>query len=82
VRLIKEYNDYLDAHPALKTYVDQMDFAQVPNPIDYDALKISRHLAEAIERATVGNADPRAVLEESAARSNALLKASSGKATR
>jgi multiple sugar transport system substrate-binding protein len=81
VRLVKEYNEFLDAHPALKTYVEQMDVAQVPNPIDFNALKISRHLAEAIEKATVGNADPRAVLDEAAAKSNALLRMSAeGKA--
>jgi DNA-binding transcriptional ArsR family regulator len=45
VRNVKEYNDFLDAHPPLKTYVQQMDFAQAASPIDYDPLKISRHLA-------------------------------------
>jgi multiple sugar transport system substrate-binding protein len=76
VRSVKEYNEFLDAHPALKTYVDQMDVAQVPNSIDYDALKISRHLAEAIENATVGNADPKTVLDQAAGKSNTLLQAS------
>ena len=44
------------------------------SPIDYDPLKISRHLAEAIEKATVGDADPKTVLDEAAAKSNALLR--------
>ncbi len=82
VRGIKEYSEFLDAHPALKTYVEQMEVAQVPNPIDYDALKISRHLAEAIEKATVGNADPRTVLDEAAARSNALIQSRAERTTK
>ncbi len=71
---IKAYTDYLETHPNLKTYVQQMEVAQAASPIDYNPLKISRHLAEAIEKATVGGADPKTVLDEAAAKSNALLR--------
>ena len=74
VRGIKEYSDYLEQHQALKTYVAQMEVAQAANPVDFEALKISRNLAEALERATLGDEDPRAALDQAAAKSNALLR--------
>jgi multiple sugar transport system substrate-binding protein len=72
---IPEYRDYLDQHPALKAYVRQLEVGQAPNPIDYEGLKITRNLAEAIEQATLGNRDPREALDASAAKSNDLLRA-------
>ncbi|HTX99562.1 MAG TPA: ABC transporter substrate-binding protein [Bacteroidota bacterium] len=75
VRTVPAYAEYLESHPNLRTYVLQMDVAQAANPIDYNPLKISRNLAEAIEQATVGGEDPRTVLDAAAAKSDALLKA-------
>jgi multiple sugar transport system substrate-binding protein len=74
VHNIKEYKDFLEANPQLKAYVDQLDVAQAPSPIDYHGLKISRHLAEAIEKATLGKGDPKIVLDEAAKKSNQLLQ--------
>jgi ABC-type glycerol-3-phosphate transport system substrate-binding protein len=74
VLTVKEFQDYLVTDPALRAYVESMEFAQAPNPIDYHSLKISRHLAEAIERATLGKQDPAAVLNIAAERSNTLLQ--------
>ncbi len=71
---VKEYRDFLDQNPGLKAYVDQLSVAQAPSPVDFHGLRISRHLAEAIEKATLGNADPKTVLDEAAAKSNALLQ--------
>ena len=72
---IPDYAEYLGQHRALKAYVEQLDVAQAPRPIDFEGLKITRNIAEAIEKATLGRMDVTAALNESAARSNALLKA-------
>jgi multiple sugar transport system substrate-binding protein len=72
---IPEYQKFLDENPALKAYVDQLEVGQAPNPVDYEGLKITRHIAEAIEQATLGKKDPKTVLDEAAAKSNGLLRA-------
>ncbi len=71
---IPEYQKYLEENPALKAYVDQLEVGQAPNPVDYESLKITRNIAEAIEQATLGNTDPKRALDESAAKSNELLR--------
>jgi len=67
------YQKFLEENPPLKAYVDQLQVAQAPSPVDFFGLRISRHLAEAIEKATLGGADPKTVLDEAAAKSDALL---------
>ena len=79
VSQLKVYQDYLATNPELKTFVDQLEVGQSPSPIDFNGLKISRSLSEAIEKATLGNADPKTVLDEAAAKSDALLRAGAGK---
>ncbi|MCC6396919.1 MAG: ABC transporter substrate-binding protein [Bacteroidetes bacterium] len=74
VRSVKEYNDYLETDPPLRAYVESMEFAVAPRPIDYHSLRISRHLAEALEQATLGRKDPATVLRRAAAESNRLLE--------
>jgi ABC-type glycerol-3-phosphate transport system substrate-binding protein len=74
VMKIKEYEDFLQTNLGLKTYVEQMEVGQSPRPVDYYGLEITRHLAEAIEKATLGKMDPKTVLDEAAAKSNKLLK--------
>lgn len=71
---IEEYKKYLDEHPGLKAYVEQMEYGQSPPPIDHYSLEISRALAEAIEKATLGNVDPREALDEAAVKANRLLR--------
>jgi len=66
--------DFLAQNQALKAYVDQLDVAQAASPIDYHGMKISRHIAEAIEQAALGEKDPKTVLDAAAEKSNALLK--------
>jgi multiple sugar transport system substrate-binding protein len=73
VHAIPEYREFLAKNTALKAYVDQLEVAQAPGPVDYHGLKISRHIADAIEHATLGKEDPRAVLDAAAEKSNALL---------
>jgi len=42
--------------------------------MDYGALQITRHMAEAIEEATLGGGDPKAALDKAAAKSNKVLQ--------
>lgn len=71
---LKEYQDFLNLNPGLKAYVEQMEYGQSPRPIDYHSLEISRAMAEAIEKATIGNVDPKIALDEAAEKANRLLK--------
>ncbi len=74
VMTIPPYRRFLDDHPALKVYVDQLAEAESPGTIDYHSIEITRYLAGALEEALVGNADPRVALDEAAAKCNALLQ--------
>ena len=69
-----EYQRYLEGNSAHRAFVEQMSVAQVQRPIVYFPLEIERNLAVAIEKATVSGDDPRAVLAEAVAASNALLQ--------
>ena len=70
---VPEYQAYLQENPGLQAFVEQMQHTQTQRQIDYHQLEIQRALATAIERSTVGGADPRAALEAAAAESNRLL---------
>jgi multiple sugar transport system substrate-binding protein len=70
---LPSYKNYLAKDPALKAFVDQMAVGQARLPIDAHRIEINRFLAEAIEKATLGKQDPRAMLDEAAAKSDALL---------
>ncbi len=74
VTKIKAYQDFLQAHPGLRVYVEQLDYAQSPRPVDYHGLEITRYMAEAIEKATKGKIDAKTALDEAAAKSNQLLQ--------
>jgi len=71
---VSEFQEHLKNNPNFKVFVEQMEVGQAIRPVDYHGLKITRHLAEAIERSTVGNVDPQKSLSESARLSNELLK--------
>jgi multiple sugar transport system substrate-binding protein len=71
---VPEFKKYLDEHKNFKVFVDQMEVGRVQKSIDYGGLEVSRNLAEAIERVTVGNMDVKKALDESAEKSNRLLK--------
>lgn len=75
---VVEYQEYLKSDPPLRAYVESMDHARAPRPIDFHSLKISRNLAGAIEFATLGQKDPAAMLKKAAEDSNRLLQ-STGK---
>lgn len=74
VMRIQEYRDFLQTNPGLKAYVEQMEFGESPRPIDYHGLEITRILAEAIEKATLGKMNPIILLDEAAAKSDKLLQ--------
>jgi ABC-type glycerol-3-phosphate transport system substrate-binding protein len=71
---VPEFQDYLTKNPNFKVFVEQMEYGQAQRPIDKGGMIISRHIAEAIERATIGRIDPKRALDESAAKSNEVLK--------
>jgi multiple sugar transport system substrate-binding protein len=70
-----EYQDHLSRDPGLRAFVGQMPVARARRPIDYGHVEINRHIAEAIERAIIGDVDPRSALDAAAAKSNQLLRA-------
>jgi len=72
---IPEFQQFLAGRPHYKAFVDQMEYGHILRPIDYHGLEISRHIAEAIEKATIGRMDVKTVLDEAAQKSNELLQA-------
>jgi multiple sugar transport system substrate-binding protein len=69
-----EFQEYLKNNPNYKVFIDQMEFGRAMKPIDYGGLEITRHVAEAIEKATVGNMNARTALNQSAEKSNKILE--------
>jgi len=74
VMKLEDYQQYLRTHPRFAEYVKSLDFGRAPRPIDYNELETSRYIAEAIEKATLGNSDPKSVLDEAAQKANKLLR--------
>ena len=70
---VPEFQKYLVDNPNFKVFVEQMEVGQAQRPIDYGGLEITRHIAQAIENATIGNQDVREALREAAEKSNRLL---------
>ncbi|HAB52649.1 MAG TPA: hypothetical protein DCE80_10855 [Ignavibacteriales bacterium] len=70
---VPEFQKYLEDNPNFKVFVEQMEVGQAQRPIDYGGLEITRHMAQAIENATIGNQDVRKALKEAAENSNRLL---------
>lgn len=70
----QDYQNFLANDPALKAFVDQMQWGQGRQPMDFHRIEINRFLAEAIEKATLGRMDPKVALDEAAAESNQLLQ--------
>jgi multiple sugar transport system substrate-binding protein len=70
---VEEYRAFLEDHPGKKAFVEQMEFGQSPRSIDYYGYEISRQVAEALERATLGREDPQQALNRAAEQSNKML---------
>ncbi|MCF8260895.1 MAG: ABC transporter substrate-binding protein [Melioribacteraceae bacterium] len=73
VKEVPEFKQYLEDNPNFKVFIDQMEFGQAERPIDYGGMEIMRHIADAIEKSTVGNQDVQEALNESAKLSNKVL---------
>jgi ABC-type glycerol-3-phosphate transport system substrate-binding protein len=71
---VPEFQEYLKENPNFAVFVHQMDVGYVQKPIDYGGLEITRNIAEAIEKATIGNTDAKKALDEAAAKSNKVLQ--------
>ena len=71
---VPEFKKYLTDNPNFRAFVEQMEYGQAQRPIDYGGLEITRHIAEAIEKATIGRMNPRQALNESAKKSERTLK--------
>lgn len=68
-----EYREFLEDHPGMRGFVEQIPIARERPPIDFHRTEINQHIAEAVERAIIGNIDPAVALYEAAAKSNRLL---------
>lgn len=76
---VPEFEKYLEENPNFKVFVDQMEFGQAQRMIDYGGLEITRNFGEALERATIGKIDIKKALDESAEKSNRILRDSKNK---
>jgi len=72
---VPEFQQYLKENPNFAVFVHQMEFGNAQKPIDHGGLEITRNMAEAIEKATIGNIDAKRALDEAAEKSNKILKA-------
>ncbi len=68
-----EYVTYLQKDPALKAFVDQMQWGRARAQIKKHRIEINRHIAEAIERSTLGGQDPKIMLDETVKKCDLLL---------
>ena len=75
---LSEYQEFLKTHPRFAVYVNELKYGRSPCPIDYNGLEISRIIAEAIEKATLGKSDPKSDLDNATRKSNELLKSGGG----
>lgn len=71
---LKSYQDYLITDPALKAFVDQMQYGQAREQIDFFCIEINQTFAEAVEKSLVGGVDSKPALDEAAIKSNELLQ--------
>lgn len=70
---MKEYQEFLKRDDAMRVFVEQMRVGRARMMVDRHWVEINRLLAEAIEKATLGNGDPRVCLDEAVDRANRLL---------
>src|ERR1035437_3544392 len=69
-----DYKAFLEKDHAMKVFIEQISIAIQRPSIDNYYININQHIAEAIEKTLIGNMDPQRALDESAAKSNELLK--------
>ena len=71
---LPSYKEFLDRDPAMKSFVEQIEISQARASIDFFRVEINQYIAEAVEKAIIGNADIKTVLNEAADKSNKLLR--------
>jgi ABC-type glycerol-3-phosphate transport system substrate-binding protein len=70
---VPEFKKYLNKHPNFRVFVEQMSVGQANRAIDYGALHVVSHIAQAIEKATVGRMDVKKAFDEAAEKSNKTI---------
>lgn len=70
---LAEYQSFLEKHPHMKSFVDQLSIGQGRAAIDYHRVEINQSIAEAVEKAILGKTSPKDALDEAARKSNQLL---------
>lgn len=71
---LPEYKSFLENDPAMKSFVDQIAISKARANIDYFRVEINQNIAEAVEKAILGDIDIKQALDEAANKSNRLLK--------
>ena len=71
---VPEFQAYLKSHPNFRVFVESMAFGQAERPIDFGNIEIQRHIADAIEKSTVGNLDVQQSLDESVQKSQQIME--------
>ncbi len=67
------YKKYLQTDTALAAFIDQLDHARERQSVDHFRVEINQAIAEAIEKAILGDVDVKTALDEAARTSNFLL---------
>ena len=70
---LPRYKEFLEKDPAMKAFVEQIAISRARAPIDYYRVEINQNIAEAVEKAMVGDVNPKTALDEAAKKSNELL---------
>lgn len=71
---LKSYQAYLNTDPALKSFVDQMQYGQAREQIDFFRIEINQAIAEAVEKSLLGGMEPKQALDEAAKKANEYLR--------
>lgn len=74
----EDFQQYLAARPNYRVYVEALEYGRAQRPIDVHGARIIRHVAEAVEQATVGEQQPELVLRRAAEKANRLLADGAG----
>jgi ABC-type glycerol-3-phosphate transport system substrate-binding protein len=68
-----DYKEFLEKDHAMKGFVEQIPIARKRPTIEKYYIDINQNIADAIEKTIIGSKDPKAALDDAAAKSNKLL---------
>ena len=71
---LPQYREFLEHDSAMKSFVEQIEISQARASIDYFRVEINQNIAQAVEKAIIGNVDIKTALNEAAEKSNELLQ--------